>query len=262
MNYIAAENELLINFQKIRYTSRTESDRKAAIKRENSLKRQINERNESKRELQITRELSNSKNAVSNRVSVKATPVKRSRVNSLTKNEPTTAQVTAVNRNKKEAVANENTVDIRRTAAEMLFYSCEEASYSKTKRVKPKAQFPIAFFVNAIVVTILLILLIGSYSQLSEATMLKGDYESKISACLNEQEKLEQKLAEKRNLDEIERIAVNKLGMVPASTTNVGYISIAGGDKITVTEDSDANTKNVSVVMSGVYDLVNSMLRK
>ena len=267
MDYVSANTDVLINFRKIKYNSsvnKAKSDSETEI----AVRREVSARNAQKRNIEVTPTLSHGKNSLGNASTVRMRP--QTRVNTQRAEAP--ARTASVNRTANTAaLRTERTAsacrpvtadDVRSAAAEFLTYSCEEKAYTETAKAAKTARFPIAFFATAAVITLLFIMLIGAYSQLSEALAEKESYENAISTALSKQDELEMKISEKLNLAEIEDIAVNKLGMVKAEGDNVGYISIAGEDKIVVADADESAGENMSIVMSSVGRLLDNLIHK
>ena len=266
MDYVSANGDMLINFRKIKYASGVRKSQKTAENTEAAKRREVAARNAEKRAVEVTPALSRGKSAVRESFAVKM------RAQSRTYARPATnanagalrAQRTqAANRVGKTAVSKPMTAeDVRTAAAEFLSYSCEEKAYTETAKAAKTARFPIAFFATAAVVTLLFIMLIGAYSQLSEALAEKESLENSINACLSTKDELEMRISEKLSLDEIENIAVNRLGMVKAEGANVGYISIAGEDKVVISDTGESAGENMSIVMSSVGRLFDNLIHK
>ncbi len=275
MDYVSTNNDYLINFRKIKYRNSAaqqvveQNSRNREIEIERTRRRQIEARNASRSSVEVTKELSGMKNARPGKAtnvrmtSHKASYAQRSDAYSLAtamsaRRTSAISASPAASRNSAKTHSHINT----KTAAEFLHYSCEERTYCDTESSGEKSRFPLSFFLSVIGVTILFVMLIGSYSQLSEATAIQSELEKEISSGLQYKAELEEKIDEKIDLAEIERIAVNRLGMVKADNSDKGYISIAGEDKIVVTEVDEVANENVSVVMSGVGRMFKNLVNK
>lgn len=264
VDYVSANGDMLINFRKIKYASGVRNAKKTAENTEAAKRREVAARNAEKRTAEITPALSRGKSAVRESSVVKMRTQNRTyaqpsvRVNTQNVRTRTAAAHTAKAVTAKPVTAE----DVRTAAAEFLSYSCEEKAYTETAKAAKTARFPIAFFATAAVVTLLFIMLIGAYSQLSEALAEKESLENSINACLSTKDELEMRISEKLSLDEIENIAVNRLGMVKAEGANVGYISIAGEDKIVVADTKEQTGENMSIVMSSVGRLLDNLIHK
>lgn len=266
MDYVSTNSDYLINFKKIKYrnaaaqASFEQAERQAkAIEAQRVRQAQIEQRNSARRNVEVTRDLSGMKNA---RTGVRMTA--QTRTQRVAYGTPavknTSAKAASKAAEKKRIAERARGAMTAKSAAEFLKYSCEEKTYCDTWSTGAKMRFPISFLACVAGITILFVMLIGSYSQLTEATATQSMLEKEISRGISYRAELEEQIEEKIDLAEIERIAINRLGMVKSDASDRGYISIAGQDKIVVSDVDEGTDENVSVVMSGVGRLFRNLV--
>ena len=145
-----------------------------------------------------------------------------------------------------EAVASRN----RRIARERA-----SAPIIVKKRVKA-SPFPMSFVFYSVVMTVMLMFVVYSNSVVNEVSYEINDLETKISAAEQENEKLSIALDKKYDLADIERIATTELGLVKSTDVVKHYVSISGGDKVTVSKDEKASYTKLDATLDSLKESV------
>lgn len=127
------------------------------------------------------------------------------------------------------------------------------------KKVKPATPFPIEFIFCTIIIFSLLTFIAYSLSIVNEVSYEIDNLESQIAAGKEENRRLTLQLDKKLNLNDIEREAI-RLGMVKSSEVGIHYVSIAGGDKIVITEENNTTT-SLGTALDGLKSAVGKIYK-
>ena len=106
------------------------------------------------------------------------------------------------------------------------------------KHVKP-GPFPVSFVFYTLVMMVILMFIVYNNSVVNELSYTAGELETKISKAQQENEKLSLRLEQKYDLEYIEGVAKNELGLVKSTEVKKYYISLSDGDKVIVSGKSE-----------------------
>ena len=104
------------------------------------------------------------------------------------------------------------------------------------KKYVKASPFPISFVFYALVITAMLMFVAYSNSVVNELSYEIGDLETKISTLKYENDKLDIELEKKYDLEYIENVAVNELGLVKNTSVVKHYINMSDGDGVVVSD--------------------------
>ena len=111
-------------------------------------------------------------------------------------------------------------------------------------KAKPKTQAQIRAEIREankriakiVVVAVVLLSLVGSVlfsrAQLTVLAIQEEAAENRLSQLKSENVRLQSALAQKMTMDEIEEYAVNRLGMVKSSRSQITYVKVTDGDSV------------------------------
>lgn len=114
----------------------------------------------------------------------------------------------------------------------------------KVVKAKPKTQAQIRAEIREankriakiVVVAVVLLSLVGSVlfsrAQLTVLAIQEEAAENRLSQLKSENVRLQSALAQKMTMDEIEEYAVNRLGMVKSSRSQITYVKVTDGDSV------------------------------
>ena len=103
-----------------------------------------------------------------------------------------------------------------------------------------KTSFPFSIVALAVICSILLFYMVVNYVQINEQTAAVSDLKSEIATLSTERNDLTAKLDRKNDLNYIETVAVEQLGMVKIDEITKRYVTIDPGETITPIRDSAA----------------------
>lgn len=118
------------------------------------------------------------------------------------------------------------------------------AGPQKVVKAKPKTQAQIRAEIREankriakiVVVAVVLLSLVGSVlfsrAQLTVLAIQEEAAENRLSQLKSENVRLQSALAQKMTMDEIEEYAVNRLGMVKSSRSQITYVKVTDGDSV------------------------------
>ncbi len=152
------------------------------------------------------------------------------------------------------ATAAERARDAARERERRLARERASAPVIVKKRVKA-SPFPVSFVFYALVVTVMLMFVVYSYSVVNEISYDITSLEEKISESKQENERLAIELDKRNDLKYIEEVATTRLGMVKSTDVVKHYVSISGGDKVVLSEDNAKGTA-LGVTLDSLKDSV------
>ena len=115
-----------------------------------------------------------------------------------------------------------------------------------------KEKISFSFVLLLIVGAMMFMALIFSVSEVYRSTSEISQLESRLTDLQSQAELLEIKLEEKNDVELIEQIASEKLGMVGGESVQRRYITLSGGEHIEVYEDAEEE-KSEGVVFSSIF---------
>ncbi len=117
---------------------------------------------------------------------------------------------------------------------------------------EPAKSTPYTLIIIILVGAMMLMALIFSMSEVYRATNEISRLENQLSELENHAELLEMKLEEKNDVELIERLAREELGMVGEESVQRRYISLSGGEHIEIYEEPEDEASD-GVILSSVF---------
>ncbi|SNX52795.1 cell division protein FtsL [Thermoanaerobacterium sp. RBIITD] len=114
----------------------------------------------------------------------------------------------------------------------------EEEKSKKPKRNKKLKNLMLIFFIGSLSITLLF-----RYALIYQKSVALSKMESKVSEIENQNQQLKVKIASLSDLQKIEDVAKNKLGMVEPEKGQIVYINVGKTNKTMVNKTND-NGKN------------------
>ncbi len=130
---------------------------------------------------------------------------------------------------------------------------------SGVRKEKPVTPFPISVILCLVAITVLSLYVIHLYIELDELNATITDYNNQIAEMKNQEKVLQTQKASKYNLEEIERIAKEKYGMVDADQLPKEYITPDAEDSIEIMETS-IEDETPGALLSGFAGVVSDLL--
>lgn len=127
------------------------------------------------------------------------------------------------------------------------------------KAESPATPFPFFTIICLIAITVISLYVIHLYIELDDMNATITEYNNRIVEMKNEEKVLEAQKASKYNLEEIERIAKEKYGMVDADQLPKEYITPDAEDSIEIME-MDTTDDTPGALLSGFAGVVSDLL--
>lgn len=137
----------------------------------------------------------------------------------------------------------------------------EETSAPDEKRIKT-APISKAFIAGVVLCTILLIVVLNTYSSFSQISSEVNDLKTTEAQLEVERDRLKGRLEIRDDIRVIENTAVNEIGMVQSDYVEKRYVSIAGGERIEVISNDSEDSGDASFfstifsVMGGQFERI------
>ena len=126
-------------------------------------------------------------------------------------------------------------------------------------QVKGRA-FPVGYLVMLAVVTMMIMTILFSISQIYQTTGTIDELERELSELQTMAAELELAVEEKNDIRVIERIATEDLGMVKEDAVQRKYISLSDGERIDIIADETAETDAAhGVLLSSIWSSLGSL---
>lgn len=132
-------------------------------------------------------------------------------------------------------------------------------SVTEVRSEKPATPFPLSLILCVMAITLVAIYVIHLYIELDELNATITEYNNQIAEMKNEERVLQSQRASKYNLEEIERIAKEKYGMVDKDQLPKEYITPESSDSIEVMKLSEAQ-ETPDALLSGFAGAVSDIL--
>lgn len=146
-----------------------------------------------------------------------------------------------------------------RRSHEKKRYVQTQVKVAEVRKEKPSTPFPISIILCLIAITVISLYVIHLYIELDELNATVADYNNRIAEMKNEEKVLQTQKASKYNLEEIERIAKEKYGMVDADQLPKEYITPDAEDSIEIMEKDTAD-ETPGALLSGFAGVVSDLL--
>ncbi len=126
----------------------------------------------------------------------------------------------------------------------------------KTYKNPTTRPFPIAVVFSSLICTILIMFIVYNYVKLNEYTSEASALTNQLTALKQTEEELNNELAKRVDLMEIERIAKEDYGMIKNDHLTKKYITIENEDKtVVVTDEPEGTGSSYTTLMSIIADL-------
>ncbi len=132
-------------------------------------------------------------------------------------------------------------------------------SVTEVRSEKPATPFPLSLILCVMAITLVAIYVIHLYIELDELNATITEYNNQIAEMKNEERVLQSQRASKYNLEEIERIAKEKYGMVDKDQLPKEYITPESSDSIEVMKTSEVQ-ETPDALLSGFAGAVSDIL--
>lgn len=111
---------------------------------------------------------------------------------------------------------------------------------------------PVPFATCALlaICTIMVMVVVYSFSQIHEYSSLINDYKDQQKALAREATDLEIALEERDDIRSIEKLATENIGMVSSDVVQSKYVSVASPDRVEIAEDDDGDNGGFSSLLS------------
>ena len=125
-------------------------------------------------------------------------------------------------------------------------------------RVK-KSPFPIGLITLIGICAFMLMAMLFSFSQINECTSEINSLKAEQKVLDAEAEKLEVQIAQREDIREIERIAVEEIGMVSSDMVQSKFVSVSASDRVEVMrgEEPESEEGGFSVLLSVIGEYFN-----
>lgn len=134
-----------------------------------------------------------------------------------------------------------------------------EVNVAEVRKEKPKTPFPASVVLCLVAITVILLYVVHLYIELDELNASLINYNNQIAEMKNEERVLQSQKASKYDLEEIERIAKEKYGMVDADQLPKEYITPDAEDSIEIMETS-IEDETPGALLSGFAGVVSNLL--
>ncbi len=118
--------------------------------------------------------------------------------------------------------------------------------------IEPARSTPYTFILMILVVAVMFMVIIFSIAEVYTSANNKAKLENQYDALKEYAEVVELKLEEKNDVEEVERIARDELGMVGEESVQRRYISLSRGERIEVIEEIEDEATD-GVVLSSIF---------
>lgn len=124
------------------------------------------------------------------------------------------------------------------------------------KKPSPKKTPYIKYSLMAVCVFAMLICMLTSYSMVAQMTVEADKMRSQLDELISETNALNAKKEQRFNLEYVEQVAVNQLGMVKQDKNQITYIAIANPEKITIAAEGENSSKLVAGIVKSFNAVV------
>ncbi len=122
----------------------------------------------------------------------------------------------------------------------------------ENRDVPQRRRLPLATMLTVFIISVSLMLMVGSSIMVSQA---KGDLsilQDEYTALQEKEREIQNQLDKKNDLEVIEEIAVNQIGMISQDYIDVRYIDMIGEEKIEVFDDETGDDIGLATVLSAI----------
>lgn len=134
------------------------------------------------------------------------------------------------------------------------FFAPDDALEGITEKKIKRKPFPKGLVFGVVLCTVMLFVVIGTYSGYFEATREVASLKETQSTLLEERDKLSNMLSVRDDIREIEKYAVDEIGMVKSDYIETRHVSIAGGERIEIIKngEDEASEGTFSTMLSAM----------
>lgn len=160
----------------------------------------------------------------------------------------------------KPAQAHENSVKMSQPKKKVLKKRAPvQVKIAEFRTEKPKTPFPVSTILCLIAITVISLYVIHLYIELDEIDASITDYNNQIAEMKNQERVLQTQKASKYDLEEIEKIAKEKYGMVDRDQVSKEYITPDAEDSIEIMEN-EIDDETPGALLSGFAGAVSELL--
>ncbi|MEA4919502.1 MAG: hypothetical protein VB078_01070 [Clostridiaceae bacterium] len=123
------------------------------------------------------------------------------------------------------------------------------------RSVAKKAPY-VKYFAMVVCVFATLLCILSSYSKVTELTAQTDNMKTEITKLKGDANALNAKKEQRFNLEYVEQVAVNTLGMVKLDKNQITYVTISNPEKITIAAEEDKS----SAIVSGIVKSFNAVV--
>lgn len=127
------------------------------------------------------------------------------------------------------------------------------------KRAMPKRIPYVKYFTLAVCVFAMVLTILQSYSKITELTLDVGKMNAELEELKSDAKALNAKKEQRFNIQYVEDVAVNQLGMVKLDKSQIVYVAISNPEKITVAASENEYTQG-SGFISGIVKSFNAVV--
>lgn len=141
----------------------------------------------------------------------------------------------------------------RPSAAQVPLYAVKKTASAPLYAAKVKGTpLPVAMLICLLVCTMTVLSVVWGSAMVGGAADEVDDLESQVAELAESRRELSQALDRKNDLREIERIAVEELGMIGTDLITKKYISVSGIDMIEAFDTEDKESVGLSTLLSAI----------
>lgn len=135
-----------------------------------------------------------------------------------------------------------------------------EEAFRRNEIKVARQKMPWQFILGVAIAFVLLLSMVFSFAQISEANAALAGVKSQIKDTQAQAEKIRVLIEERNDLTEIERIAVEEYNMVKEDSVQKKYIYISDGDRVVLENEEETETNRLSGMLSGVSSAFDGLL--
>lgn len=135
-----------------------------------------------------------------------------------------------------------------------------EEAFRRNEIKVARQKMPWQFILGVAIAFVLLLSMVFSFAQISEANAELAAVKSQIKESQAQAEKLKVLIEERNDLNEIERLAVEEYNMVKEGSVQKKYIYISDGDRVVLESEEVAESNGLGGMLSGVSSMFDGLL--
>ena len=135
-----------------------------------------------------------------------------------------------------------------------------EEAFRRNEIKVARQKMPWQFILGVAIAFVLLLSMVFSFAQISEANTELAGVKSQIKDTQAQAEKIRVLIEERNDLTEIERIAVEEYNMVKEGSVQKKYIYVSDGDRVVLENEEKTETNRLGGMLSGVSSAFDGLL--